>query len=339
MKTSHKVILLILSAVFLVVLVSCANQPEIPSENTPEPVTLQLPWVTQAQFAGYYVALDKGWYLEEGIDLTIKPGGPDVIASDAVISGIADFGISLLADIVVSVEQGKPLKSVCQIQQTNGLLLIAKKESGIENPQDFRGKQVGVWLGSWQAQFDALIAKEGLTTQDFHLVSQGFSMDSFLSGDLDVASAMIYNEYHVVLESGLSPSDINVIDYADFGLDFPGDALMTNLQTIEQRPDLVTRMVRATLRGWQYAVENPEETVDIVMKYDQAGILNREHQISMMNEIANLVQITVRPIGFTNSDDIRRTINTLFSYSVINESLDTDDVFTNEFWELASTDQ
>ena len=146
---------------------------------------------------------------------------------------------------------------------------------------------------------------------------------------------MIYNEYHVVLNNGFTPSEINIIDYANYGLGFPGDVLMTNKKLIEENPDLVTRMVRASLRGWQYAIDNPEEAVDIVLKYDQPGILTREHQISMMNEITKLVRQTIRPLGFTNLDDVRRTIDTLWSYGVIDSQINPENVFTNEFWELA----
>ncbi|MFN2165673.1 MAG: ABC transporter substrate-binding protein, partial [Anaerolineae bacterium] len=201
MKSQNRYPLLVLSLLLgFSLLLACGPEPT-PTEPPMEAVSLQLQWVTQAQFAGYYVALDKGWYRDAGIDLTINPGGPDLVAADLVTAGTSDFGTSLLADLIVNVQNGGPVVSIAQIQQTNGLLLLAFKSSGIETPTDFAGRRVGVWLGGWEAQFNALIAREGLTTQDFELVSQGFSMDPFLDGSLDVASAMIYNEYHVVLES------------------------------------------------------------------------------------------------------------------------------------------
>jgi NitT/TauT family transport system substrate-binding protein len=327
--------IIVLSLVQCLVLASGCGPKPTPTPVPLEPVSLQLQWVTQAQFAGYYVALDKGWYREEGIDLTISPGGPDLVPADLVSAGTHDFGTALLADLVVAVQQGKKVVSLSQIQQMNGLLLIARKSSGIEQPKDFAGHKVGVWLGGWEAQFDALMAKEGLTTQDFDLVSQGFSMDPFLKGDLDVASAMIYNEYYVVLESGVKAEELNIIDYADYGLDFPGDVLFTSRQLLEQKPDLCTRMVRASLRGWQYAVEHPEEAVDIVLKYDASGTQTRQHQLSMMNEIAKLVSLPVRPLGFTDRDDVRRTIDTLLSYGILSGAVQPEDVFTNDIWEQA----
>lgn len=322
--------------VLCVVLVAgCAAGDTTPTSPPLDQISLQLQWVTQAQFAGYYVALDKGWYEQEGIELTIEPGGPDLVPVDLVAAGTHDFGTSLLADLVVAVEGGKSVISIAQIQQMNGLLLVAKKASGIERPADFVGRRVGVWLGGWETQFRALIAREGITLEDFELVSQGFSMEPFLEGELDVASAMIYNEYHVVLASGISPGELNVIDYADYGLDFPGDVLFTSRQLIEEKPELVARMLRASLRGWQYAVEHPEEAVDIVLKYDASGVQTREHQLSMMNEIAKLVSLPVRPLGFTDRDDVRRTIDTLFVYEVLDDPMQPEDVYTNDLWNQA----
>lgn len=332
MKNLKSVWYIALMLLCIVPVAACGPEPT-PTAPPIELVSLQLQWVTQAQFAGYYVALEKGWYREEGIDLTIEPGGPDLVPVDLVLSETHDFGTSLLADLVVAVQQGKPVISLAQIQQTNGLLLIADRSSGIEQPQDFVGKRVGVWLGAWQAQFDALVAKEGLAPQDFELVSQGFSMDPFLAGELDVASAMIYNEYYVVLESGISPEALNIIDYADYGLDFPGDVLFTSRQLVEQNPDLCVRMLRASLRGWQYAVEHPEEAAQIVLKYDEAGVQILDHQLSMMSEIAKLVSLPVRPLGFTDRDDVRRTIDTLLSYDILSGPVQPEEVFTNDIWE------
>jgi NitT/TauT family transport system substrate-binding protein len=315
---------------------ACTSTTPTPSPAALEPVSLQLQWVTQAQFAGYYVALDKGWYEEEGIDLTIEPGGPDLVPADLVAAGTRDFGTTLLADLTLAIQQGTPLISIGQIQQRNGLLLVAMESSGIEGPEDFVGKRVGVWLGSWEAQFDALAAQTGLGAQDFELAPQGWSMDPFLAGELDVASAMIYNEYHVVLESGVDPAELNIIDYADYGLDFPGDTLFTTRQMIEQNPDLCVRMLRASLRGWQYAVDHPEEAADIVLSYDETGVQTREHQLSMMEEIARLVQVPGRPLGRTDETTVQRTISTLVEYDVLGGAVEPEDVYTNALWEQAT---
>jgi len=249
-----------------------------------------------------------------------------------------DFGTTLLADLSVAIQKGKPVVSIGQIQQANGLLLVSKASSDIDEPKDFAGKRIGVWLGGWEAQFNALVAQEGLSPVDFDLVSQGWSMDPFLNGDLDVASAMIYNEYHVILESGMRPEELNIIDYADYGLDFPGDTLFTSRRMVQENPDLCARMLRASLRGWQYAIEHPEETANIVLKYDETGIQTQEHQLSMINEIAQLVQVSVRPLGYTDRSDVRRMIDTLMHSQVLDGPIQPEDIYTNEFWDQIHTD-
>ena len=165
MKSRNRYLSLLLGLVLCIALLLACGPEPTPTEPPVEAVSLQLQWVTQAQFAGYYVALDKGWYREEGIDLTINPGGPDLVPLDLVTAGTHDFGTVLLADLIVAVQDGKPLVSIAQFQQSNGLLLLAHKSSDIEGPADFVGKRVGGWLGGGVAQFDAPLAREGLTAR------------------------------------------------------------------------------------------------------------------------------------------------------------------------------
>ncbi len=317
----------------------CTPKGTVETPAEPQAVTLQLQWFPQAQFAGYYVALEKGWYAEEGLNVTIRSGGPDIAPATAVAGGNAEFGTSMLADLAVAVQEGQPLVSIGQIQQQNGLLLLAFRSSGIDDPTDFVGKSVGVWLGSWDAQFRALMAQQAISSDQYKLVSQGFSMEAFLDGDLDVASAMIYNEYHVVLESGVAANELNIIDYADYGLDLPGDTLFTTKALVEQNPDLCVRMLRASLRGWDYAIANPEEAADIVLKYDLTGTQTREHQLSMMREIALLVKSSeVRPLGYTDRADVLRVADTLQRYGILAGSILPEEIYTNTIWESATSD-
>jgi NitT/TauT family transport system substrate-binding protein len=336
MKTRKHIRSLLGLLVGLILVAACAGGTTTPTARPPDRVSLQLQWVTQAQFAGYYVALDKGWYQEEGINLTIVPGGPDITPVDRVAAGTSHFGTTLLADLAVAVQKGKPVVSIAQVQQQNGLILVAFKTSGIQGPKDFRGNQVGVWLGSWEAQFQALMAQEGLAPSDYTLVSQGYSMDAFLGGELDVASAMRYNEYHVVLESGVKAEALNVIDYADYGLGFPGDTLFTSRRLVEENPDLCVRMVRASLRGWQYAIEHPEEAADIVLKYDTTGTQTRPHQLTMMQEIAKLVKPTGSTLGYTDIATVQGMLDLLLEYNVLDGPVQAGDVWNEAFWKQAN---
>lgn len=290
-------------------------------------VSLQLQWVTQAQFSGYYVALDKGWYRQEGLDLTIKAGGPDLNPVDLVTAGISDFGTALLGDLTINIEKGKKVIGLGQIQQDNGILLLAKKKSGIRHPQDLKGKTVGVWLGSWEAQFNGLLYSAGIDPNKVNIVSQGWSMDPFIRGEIDVASAMIYNEYHVVLDKGLLPEQLNIINYADFGVAFPGDVLFTSLQRSRNNTEECLRMLRASIRGWQYAIAHPAEATDIVLKYDLSGIQTQKHQLWMINEMKKLVQPPGSRIGATDVEKFERMVQFLVSYNMIDHPLAVDDVF------------
>jgi len=329
-----KKIVLLVIAVCLLLPSACVCRPSTPALVL-RPVSLQLQWVTQAQFAGYYVALDKGWYRDEGIDLTIKPGGTGVNTINETVEGRANFGTAFLADLAVAIEKGQPVISIAQIQQMSGLLLIAKKSSGIERLEDFIGKRVGMWGNCWRAQLDALLAKKTISPEDVTIIDQGMDMQQFLNGDLDVASAMVYNEYHQILESGMKLEDLNIIDYVLYGLGFPGDTLFTSRQLADGSPDVCVGMLRASLRGWKYAIDHPKEAVDIVLKFDESGKATRLHQLSMMREVSQLVEVSWQDIGYTDQITVQQMVNTLVRYKVLNASLGTERIYTNSFWEQA----
>ncbi len=311
---------------------SCATGQGKSSTSVLQPVSLQLQWIPQAQFAGYYVALDKGWYRDEGIDLTIKPGGPEFNPVELVANGKSNFGTALLADLAVAVQKEQPVISIGQIQQRNGLYLVSRKPSKIEQPKDFIGKRVGVWRGNWEAQFNALIAKEGVSRNDITVISQGFGMETFLKGELDVASAMIYNEFYFLIKAGMNFENLNLIDYASYGLAFPGDTLFTNRQMVSSQGDLCVRMLRASIKGWQRAVDYPEEAVDIVQKYAKSNFLDYGHQIFMIKEISRLVRTSGYPLGRPDGVAVKRMIDTLQSSGIMGGPIQPEDVYTVEFW-------
>jgi NitT/TauT family transport system substrate-binding protein len=325
-------------AIFFILLICLVSLPACTSGNIDtgglKTTSLQLQWITQAQFAGYYVALDKGWYRAEGLNMIIKPGGPDIDLVEQVASGSSDFGTAFLSDLTVNIQKGRSVVSIAQIQQMNGLLLVAKKASGIKRPGDLAGKRIGIWGSNWEAQLNALLARERIAKKDVTIVPQGFDMQGFLNGEMDVASAMIYNEYHQVLESGIKPQDLNIIEYSLYGLGFPGDSLFTRLDLTLNDPDLCLKMLRASLRGWHYAVDNPKEAVDIVLKYDKTGKANRAHQLSMMREISGLVKVTWMELGYTDRITVEQMINILQRYKVLEPGLKPEDIYTNKFWEV-----
>ncbi|MBN1191787.1 MAG: ABC transporter substrate-binding protein [Dehalococcoidales bacterium] len=315
----------------LMLVPACASK--VPDTSGLRPVSLQLQWITQAQFAGYYVALEKGWYREEGLNVKIKPGGPEIDPVEQVSSEASDFGTAFLSDLSVNIQRGRDVVSIAQIQQMNGLLLISKKSSGIRRPGDLAGKRIGIWGNNWEAQLNALLTRERISKKDVTILPQGFDMEPFLNDEMDVASAMIYNEYHQVLESGMRPQDINIIEYSLYGLGFPGDTLFTRRNLTENDPNLCLKMLRASLRGWQYAVDNPKEAVNTVMKYDETGKANRSHQLSMMREISGLVKVTWREMGYTDLTTVEQMVNILHRYQVLENPMEPEEIYTNTFWE------
>ena len=269
---SRNFMLVIVSTCFFLFL---SIQNGLAREKLLKKVSLSLQWFTQCQFAGYYVALDKGFYRQEGIDLTIIPGASDINPLNQVSSEVADFGTKWLADFLVAKEEGFPLISIAQVLQSNGLVLIAKAKSGIKTPQDFIGKKVGIWFFGNEAQFFTLMNKLDIPLDQMHINALKWSIKPFLDGKFDVVTAMIYNEYLRVLDSGYKEKEINIIDFAEYGLNFPGQVIFTRNTILEKQPDLCEQMVRASLRGWAWAMDHPEETVAIVLKHDKIKILKR----------------------------------------------------------------
>src|SRR5437870_10413882 len=269
-----------------------AAKPSGPADK----VKLQLKWVPQAQFAGYFVALDKGYYKDENLDVEILPGGPDIVSEQQVVNGQADFGIDWVASFLAFRDKGLPLVDISQVYQSSGLMLVSKKAANITKAEDLKGRSVGVWYGGNEFEFLALMDKLGYDPdKDLNVIKQGFTMDPFLAGQMDAASAMTYNEFQVVLEAGVNPDDLNVMSYNDAGVGMLEDNLFTTEDMVRNNPDLVQRFVRASMKGWQASVADQQDAVNTVMRDVEPGSTTADHQTRMMSEVANLVL----PAGMT----------------------------------------
>lgn len=308
-------------------------QPGHSQDQPREKVVLSLQWLTQCQFAGYYVALKKGFYKEEGIDLTILPGATDINPIFQVSSKTADFGTKWLADFIAAKSTGAPLISIAQVLQSNGLILIAKSKSGIRTPYDFIGKQVGIWFFGNETQFFAMMNKLELPLDKIEIGTLKWSIKPFLNNEFDVIMAMIYNEYLRVLDSGYTEDEINIIDFAQYGLNFPGQVIFTHKSILENRPELCERMVRASLKGWAWAMEHPEAAVDIVLQYDETRTLEKKHQLEQMKHIVKLIQYGDRPLGHHSPEQVAFVMKSLVENNVIQNELDLEQVYTNQIWE------
>jgi NitT/TauT family transport system substrate-binding protein len=281
-----------------------------------DPVTLQLKWVTQAQFAGYYVAKDKGFYEEAGLDVTINPGGPDIAPPQVIAGGGADVIVDWMPSALASREKGVPLVNIAQPFKRSGMMLTCRKDTGIATPADFKGKTLGVWFYGNEYPFLSWMAKLKLPTDGsadgVKVLKQGFNVDPLLQKQADCISTMTYNEYWQVIDAGIKPEDLVVFKYEDQGVATLEDGLYV-LESNLQDPAFVARLakfVAASMQGWAWARENPDEAAAIVLENDATGAQTEQHQKRMMGEINKL---TEGSNGVLAEADYERTVQTLLS--------------------------
>ncbi|MGE5180288.1 MAG: ABC transporter substrate-binding protein [Bacteroidota bacterium] len=253
----------------------------------PRTATLVTIWSPQAQFAGYYVALEKGMYARHGVDLTIIPGGPGLAPEAMLRDGKADFAVLWLSSALRQRDAGTPLVHLAQGIQRSSMMLIAKRSSGIRSIADMRGRKVGVWDGDLAIPPRALFTQARVSVRE---VPQSHTINLFLRGGIDVTSAMWYNEYHTILNAGIDPDELSVFFLADLGLRFPEDGLYALERTVGRDPALADAVVRASREGWDYAFAHPDETLDIVIRQMRAAHLpaNRVHQRWMLARMREL---------------------------------------------------
>ena len=277
-------------------------------------VTLQLKWVTQAQFAGYYVALDKGFYKDAGLDVTIKAGGPDIAPAQVIAGGGADVVLDWMPSALASREKGLSLVNIAQPFKSSGMMLTCRKDSGIKAPEDFRGKTLGVWFYGNEYPFLSWMSSLGIPTDGSDngvtVLKQGFNVDPILQGQADCVSTMTYNEYWQIIDAGLSADDLVVFKYEDQGVATLEDGMYVLEDNLADAAfaDKMVRFVAASMRGWKYAEDNSDEAAGIVLDNDASGAQTEKHQKRMMGEIAKL---TAGSNGALDLADYERTVATL----------------------------
>ncbi len=282
-------------------------------------VTIQLKWVTQAQFAGYYVAQDKGFYEAEGLDVTIKAGGPDISPPQVIAGGGADIVIDWMPSALASREKGVALVNVAQIFKKSGMMLICRKDSGIKSPADFRGRTLGVWFFGNEYPFLSWMAKLGIPTEGgadgATVLKQGFNVDPILQKQADCVSTMTYNEYWQIIDAGLGADDLIVYKYEDQGVATLEDGLYVIEDNLADPAfvDKIARFIKASIKGWEYAGKNADEAADIVLENDATGAQTQKHQRRMMGEINKLIAGSAKGIGYLEPADFDRTVTTLLS--------------------------
>jgi len=313
------------------------------------PVKLQLQWFTQAQFAGYYAAVEKGYYVDEGLDVQIVEGGTDIVPQSVLADGSVDYAIAWVPKALASREQGAGITDVAQIFQKSGTLQVAFKDKDITTAADLEGKKVGNWGYGNEFELFAGMTKAGLDpATDVTLVQQQFDMNAFLAGDIDAAQAMTYNEYAQLLEAEnpdtgelYTPDDFTAVNWNDEGTAMLQDAIWANsdkLANDKDYQDQTVKFIKASLKGWIYARDYPEMARDIVVA--QGSQLGASHQLWQANEINKLIWPSPDGIGMIDEDAWKQTVDVALKTkndqgaTVITAEPDAD-AYTNEYVEKA----
>ena len=255
-------------------------------------VTLQLKWVTQAQFGGYYVAKDKGYYKAEGLDVDIKPGGPDSAPEQIIAGGGADVIVDWMGGALVAREKGVPLINIAQPFDKSGLEMICPKDGPIKSEADFKGHTLGVWFFGNEYPFFAWMNKLKIPTEGgkagVTILKQSFDVQPLVQKQADCISVMTYNEYWQAIDAGFKAEDLIVFNYTKLGVNLLEDGLYVNEEKLKDPAfkEKMVKFVRASMKGWKYAVEHPDEAAGIVV--DNGG-QDEAHQKRMAGEVAKLI--------------------------------------------------
>ena len=276
-------------------------------------VTIQLKWVTQTQFAGYYVAQDKGFYEAEGLNVTINPGGPDIGPMSVLAGGGADVAVDWMPSALAAREKGFANVNIAQPFKSSGMMLVCRKDRGVNSVADLKGKNLYVWYYGNEWPFLSWMNKLGLKPdQDISVFKQGWDILPLTQGDANCVSAMAYNEYWQVLAEGLKPEELTVFRYGDEGVATLEDGLYVKEENLSDPAfvDKMVRFVRASMKGWKYAENNQAEAAQIVVDNDDSGAQTVEHNTIQMGEIAKL---TAGSNGALSEDDFNRTVDSLMT--------------------------
>ncbi len=346
--------ILIVLAALAVVAAACGDDDAAPTAAptagpaaTDPPVTqpprvdlvMQLTWVPQSQFAGYIMADAKGFYDEENLNVTVLAGGPDVSPDQQILTGAADLTLGKGASIFVARSRGVPLVAVAQFHRKSGFPIVAMADSGIRTPADLAGKTVAAFQGGGdEVELLALAAQFGLVPGvDFELVEQGFSLDPFLNGDFDTITPTYWNELQSLYEDGLTPADLVIIDFDDYGVGSPHGVLHTTEDILAEKGEAIARFVRATIRGWKYAFDNPEETVQVILQ--DAVQASELHQTNMLTALADLhfpAAFNQDDYGSVDAATFARLAEDLLGFGILDGPVAPTDAYDPSIWEAAT---
>lgn len=298
--------------------------------------SMRLEWIIQGQFAGPVVALERGYYKEAGIDMELRPAGPDLKPAITVAQGSDQYGIGHPNQLIAARSNGVPLVMVLQIGQRSASTYVVRKSAGINRVQDMPGHSVGLWFGGDEHEFLAMLDAAGVAQDQVKIISQGFDIVGWLNGDYEVMQVTHYNELLQVRDAGFGAADTVLLDPADYGVELISGGVFTSEKQIAENPAAVQAMVDATLRGWQEAFADPEAAARIVLKYNSE--LDEKHQVAQIRAMRDLScagPTLDGRFGYTDIADWETAKKVLLEAKLIESADNLADGFTNAFWEKA----
>lgn len=327
MNTRKKLFTFVMLAALLIS--ACSLSPAKPAD----PVTVQLSWFHGVEYAGFYAAVEKGYYAEENLAVTLNAGGPETSALEEVNSGRAQFGIGQGDSLITAKTQGQNLMAVAAIFKKNPVAIVSLAKDNIQKPEDLIGKTVGTYsldLSNYSDfPFVAFLNRTGLQKDEmsYALIEDFQGVNEIKSGKMDVMSSMFATDMQVLTRQ--AGDDINLMYYSDYGVDLYINAIFTTEELVKTNPDLIARFIRATMKGYRYAIENPDEMAKLALTYDSA--LDLAYQQQVMQAEIPYIDTGAGQIGEMSADVWETTQQILLDFNMLKKPIDLNTIYTNQF--------
>lgn len=300
-------------------------------------INLRLQWFSHSQFAGYIVAKEKGYYKNYGLDVNILPGGPDLKPQVTVAAGTDNIGIGVPNQIIAAQSNGVPLVEIAQIFQDSPNRYILKKENSIEQLSDLKGKKVGLWLGGDEVEFIAMLKSRGMTEKDVQIIPQGFSVVPFIQDQYVCSQVTSYGEMNVLALKGWTKDKLQILSPKDYNSAILGDLIFCRKDYLEKNKEVVTKFLEASIKGWQFCISNPDQSLEIILKSNSE--LSKDEQVLVMKSVLELVttgDAAQYGIGYINPKDLENAERILFDSKQIDKHVDITKVYDDSAWKKVS---
>ncbi len=294
-------------------------------KNQLEKTSLRLKWVSQAQFAGYYSAQKEEYYKEEGLEVQIDPAGPNISPIQSVVSGINEFGIAGAEQIITAIDNNVPIVAIAVIYRETPEALVSKKSLNITTPKDLIGKTVGVVYDNDENLYRLFLKKNGIDEKSIKEVPAITGISQVMTDQVDAKMAYEMNDAVLLTIEG---EEVNILKFREYGVKVYADTIFTTKEMVEKHPEKVKKFLKASIKGWEYAINNPEESVSQLLEINPT--LNYEHQLGYLKGSIPLI-MTDAQIGVSNIEVWENMIDNLYENKMIKKQIDASSVFTNEY--------